>query len=111
MIRRRNRLLRGLHDPTAILRGSLLQRIIRHRRGCPKCGRGQGHSVWVLAVGYPKGVIRHLSLQKQQVPQVRRYLKNFYRWKATLEQICELNRQGLQTDPVNPKPSRRRTCD
>jgi hypothetical protein len=111
VVRWRNRLLRGLPDLTAILRGSLLHRVIRHRRGCPKCDRGQGHSVWVLAVGYPKGVIRHLSLQKQQVPQVRRYLKNFYRWKNTLEQICELNQQGLRTDPVNPKPFRRRTRD
>jgi hypothetical protein len=111
VVRRRNRLLRGLPNLTAILRGSLLQRIIRHRRGCPKCDRGQGHSVWVLAVGYPKGVIRHLSLQKQQVPRVRRYLKNFYRWKNTLEQICELNQRGLRTDPVNPKPPRRRTRD
>jgi hypothetical protein len=109
--RRRDRLLRGLPDLTAILRGSLLQRIIRHRQGCPKCDRGQGHPVWVLAVGYPQGVIRHLSLHKQQVPQVRRYLKNFYRWKNALEQICELNRRLLRTEGVKTKPSRRRTRD
>lgn len=76
VIRRRDRLLRSLPDLRAVLRGSLLQRAIRHRQGCPKCDRGQGHPVWVLAVGYPKGVIRHLSLHKDQVPQVRRFLKN-----------------------------------
>ena len=109
-----NRLLRDLPDLpdlTAILRGSLLQRTIRHRQGCPKCDRGQGHPIWVLAVGYPKGVIRHLSLRKDQVPQVRRYLKNFYRWKNVLEQICELNQQELRPEPKRPQPSRRRRRD
>jgi hypothetical protein len=111
MTQRRDRLLRGLPDLTAILRGSLLQRTIRHRQGCPKCARGQGHPVWVLAVGYPKGVIRHLSLQKEQVPQVRRYLKNFYRLKDILERICELNQHSLRPEQDSPQPSRRHTRD
>jgi hypothetical protein len=104
-------LLRALPDLTAILRGSLLQRTIRHRQGCPKCARGQGHPVWVLAVSYPKGVIRHLSLHKEQLPQVRRYLKNFYRLKDTLERICELNQQLLRPEQDGPQASRRRTRD
>ena len=108
---RPDRLLRGLPDLAAILRGSLLQRTIRHRQGCPKCAGGQGHPVWVLAVGYPKGVIRHLSLQKEQVPQVRRYLKNFYRLKDILERICEFNQRLLRPQPEPPSPSRRRTRD
>jgi hypothetical protein len=111
IIRQRNRLLGGLPDLAALLRGSLLQRTIRHRQGCPKCDRGQGHPVWVLAIGYPKGVIRHLSLRQQQVPQLRRYLKNYYQLKRTLEQICELNQQLLRPEDDQPKPSRRRTRD
>lgn len=111
LVRQRNQLLRGLPDLTAILRGSLLRRIIRHRQGCPKCDGGQGHPVWVLAVGYPKGVIRHLSLPKEEVSQVRRSLKNFYRLKHTLEQICEVNQHLLRPEPATPKPPRRRTRD
>ena len=98
MLRQRDRLLFALPDLKTILRGSLLQRTIRHRQDCPKCDRGQGHPVWVLAVGYPKGVIRHLSLPKEHVPQVRRYLKNFYRLKNILERICELNQQLLRPE-------------
>src|SRR6266550_6784582 len=49
----RKQLLRELPDPTEILRGSLLDRRIFHRRGCRKCRRGEGHRVWVLTVGYP----------------------------------------------------------
>ena len=111
VVQPRDRLLRDLPDLTAILRGSQLQRTIRHRQGCPKCGRGQGHPVWVLAVGYPKGVIRHLSLTKDQVPQVRRYLKNFYRSKNILERICQLNQQLLRPQQDSPQPARRRTRD
>jgi hypothetical protein len=112
IIRQRDRLLGGgLPDLTSLLRGSLLQRTIRHRLGCPKCDRGEGHPVWVLAIGYPKGVIRHLSLRKQQVPQVRRCLKNYYQLKHTLEQICELNQQLLRPEDNKPKPSRRQTRD
>jgi len=110
-VRRRDRLLRDLPDLAAILRGSLLQRTIRHRQGCPKCDRGQGHPVWVLAVGYPKGTLRHLSLSKEQVPQVRRYRKNFYRWKNILERICELNQQLLRPELDSRSPSRRRIHD
>ena len=102
-----DRLLRELPDLTAILRGSLLQRTIRHRQGCPKCERGEGHAVWVLAVGYPKGVIRHISLAKEQVPQVRRQLMNFYRLKVVLEQICEVNQQLLRPEPERSHPARR----
>lgn len=92
------RLLRDLPDLSDILRGSLLQRMIRHRRGCPKCERGEGHPVSVLAVTYPGRRIRHISLSAEQVPQVRRQLENFQRLKAALEQICELNQQALRAD-------------
>ena len=76
-------LLRELPDLSDILRGSLLQRIIRHRQGCPKCERGEGHPVSVLAVTYPGRRIRHISLRAEQVPQVRRQLDNYQRLKAS----------------------------
>jgi len=109
IVGRRNRLLGKLPDLTDILRGCLLERTIRHRQGCPKCNRGEGHPVWVLAIGYPKGRIRHISLRREQVPQVRRQLENYRRLKAALEQICELNQQPLRPD--QGPPSRRRTGD
>jgi len=57
IVQQRGRLLDRLPEAREILRGSLLQRTIRHRTGCPKCARGEGHPVAVLAVGYPGGVI------------------------------------------------------
>ena len=105
--RKRAQLVRNLPDLTDILRGSLLQRIIRHRQRCPKCERGEGHPVSVLAVSYPGGRIRHISLRSEQVPEVRRQLENYQRLKTSLEQICELNQQALRTNVVDSKSGRR----
>ena len=104
------RLLRDLPDLTDILRGSLLQRMIRHRQGCSKCKGGGGHPVWVLAVSYPGGQIRQISLRGEQVPAVRRQLENYQRVKASLEEICELNQQALRAERADSK-SRRRNRD
>ena len=109
-IARRNRLLSHPRDLSAILRGSLLQRTIRHRQGCPKCARGEGHPVWVLTVGYRGGVTRQISLRKELVPQARRWLKNYQKLKATLEQVCDLNQRLLRPDAAEPR-SRRRSRD
>ena len=58
IIRKRDRLLAQLPDARDILRGSLLDRTIRHRTGCKQCEGGGGHPVSVLAIGYPGGQMR-----------------------------------------------------
>ena len=97
-----------LPDLSDILRGSLLERTIRHRQGCPKCERGEGHPVSVLAVSYPGGRKRQISLRPEQVPQVRRQLDNNQRLLEILEQICELSQQALQAESADPKAGRRK---
>ena len=92
----RKRLLRRLPDLSQIVRGSLLKRVIRHRQGCPKCAAGDGHLVWVLAIGYPGGRTRQLSLRVEQVPQVRDWLANYRKSKAILEKVCEVNQRLLR---------------
>jgi hypothetical protein len=107
IIRKRDRLLARLPQASEILRGSLLERTIRHRQGCPKCDRGEGHPAWILAVGYPGRRIRHISLRREQAPQVRRWLENYRRLKDALEEICELNQQLLRAESGQPAPRRR----
>jgi hypothetical protein len=106
LIKRRERLLARLPEAREILRGSLLQRTIRHRTGCHKCARGEGHPVAVLAVGYPGGVIRQLSLPQEQVAHVRRCLANYHKLKAALEKVCELNQQLLRSEKAEAKTRR-----
>ena len=102
-LRKRDRLAAGLPSATDILRGSLLQRVIRHRSGCPKCNRGEGHPVAVLAVGYPGARIRQICLRKDQVPYVRRCLANYQKLKTAIERICELNQQLLRVESGDKK--------
>ena len=98
-IRKRNRLVEQLPQAAEILRGSLLERTIRHRDGCPKCARGEGHHVSVLTVGYPGGVVRQISLRKEQAGHVKQCLENYYKLKAALEKICELNQKLIRLKP------------
>ena len=103
----RQRVLRRLPDLREVVRGSLLERVIRHRRGCPKCAAGDGHPVWVLTVGYPGGRTRQVSLRAEQVSQVRAWLANYHQLKATVEQVCELNQRLLRPESPRPAPRRR----
>jgi hypothetical protein len=91
----RDRLAHQLPNPAQIVRGSLLRRTIRHRRGCPKCQAGGGHLVWVLTVTYRGGKTRQFSLRPEQRAQVRQWVRNYQRLKRHLEAICELNHQLL----------------
>ena len=96
--RKRDKLAANL--PTGeLLRGSLLQRTIRHKSGCPKCDRGEGHPVLVLAVSEPGGKVRHISLRPEQKPLVEEWLKNYHRLKDQIEEVCQLNQTLLRPEP------------
>jgi len=96
---KRDRLAANLPDGAEILRGSLLERIIRHKQGCTRCARGEGHPVLVLNVNYPGGKNRQISLHPEQKDQVERWLENYQRLKNRLEEICELNHVLLRPEP------------
>lgn len=101
-----DRLLARLPSLAEILRGSLLRRLTFHSRGCAKCARGLGHPQWVLNVNYPGGSNRQISLRRNQLPQVRQWLKNYRQTKKTLEAVCELNQLSLRADPSRHKTSK-----
>jgi hypothetical protein len=94
----RAKLAAALPSTTDILRGSLLQRRIRHRSGCAVCAHGPGHLVSVLTVSYPGGRTKQISLRPGQKPLVQQWLRNYRKLKASLERICELNHQLLRAE-------------
>ena len=101
IIRKRDSLLARLPDASDILRGSLLERNNRHGAGrCKRCDSGGSHAVSVLAIGYPGGRMRQISLRKEQTAHVKQCLENYYALKAALEEICELNQQLLRAKPA-----------
>lgn len=97
-LRRKRALAADLPPLTEILRGSLLQRIIRHKKGCPKCARGGGHPVWVLTIGYAGGRTKQFSIRPELKSQVEQWLHNYQRLKANLEAICEANHAFLKPE-------------
>ena len=90
-----------------ILRGSLIERMVHHTRGCTICADGGWHPLWVLTVGYAGGRTRQLSLRREQVEGVRRWLGNYHKLREALEAICELNHALLRPDDAAPRRARR----
>lgn len=55
VLQKRRKVVATLPGPEEVLRGSLLERTIFHKKGCSRCEAGEGHKVWVLTVTYPGG--------------------------------------------------------
>ena len=92
----RDKLARSIESPVEILRGSLLQRTIRHKKGCQTCARGGGHPAWVLSINYAGGRNKQISIRPEEKEQVERWLANYHELRETLENICELNHVVLR---------------
>ena len=97
-LRAREKLLSRLPVTGELVRGSLLERTVRHTKDCLKCARGEGHHVFVLTVSYPGGRTKQISLSAEQKPLVQQWLRNYRKLKATLERICELNHKLLRPE-------------
>ena len=106
LIATRQALVSQLPVSGEILRGSLVQRRVRHSRGCTICAAGGGHPLSVLTVTYAGGRTRQLSLRREQVEEVRRWLDNYHKLRAALEEICELNHGLLRPDDGAPQRTR-----
>ena len=106
-LRTRQKLVDDLRLTGELVRGSLLERTVRHRSGCRKCARGGGHRVFVLTVSYPGGRTRQLGVGREWVGEVRRWLHNYQDLKQTVEAICELNHDLLRRDRTRTKAGRK----
>ena len=102
-LRAREKLLSKLPVTGELLRGSLLERTVRHTKDCPKCARGEGHRVFVLTVSYAGGRTRQISVRRERVPEVRRWLDNYQKLKETIETICEINHDLLRPEKTAAK--------
>jgi hypothetical protein len=90
-----------------IVRGSLIERMVRHSSGCTICAGGGGHPLSVLTVGYAGGRTRQFSLRGEQVDAVRQWLGNYHKLKEAIEAICELNHALLRADDAAPRRARK----
>jgi hypothetical protein len=98
VVQKRRKLAASLPAPEEVLRGSLLERTVRHSKGCARCERGEGHRVLVLTVTYPGGRNKQFSIRPEQKQLVERWLANYQEWKRKMEEICELNHDLLRPE-------------
>src|SRR5438046_8609240 len=99
----RDKLVNKLPVTGELVRGSLLERTVRHRKDCPKCARGEGHQVFVLTVTYPGQRTRQFSVRRERVAEVRRWLSNYQELKKAIEAVCELNHDLLRPERAASK--------
>jgi hypothetical protein len=104
----RGRLVNELPITGEVLRGTLLERVVRHKSGCPKCARGEGHQVFVLTVTYPGGRTRQFSVRRERAAEIRRWLANYQKLKGAIEAICEFNHDLLRTRATALKGGRKK---
>jgi hypothetical protein len=88
-IRTRGKLVSKLPISGELLRGTLLERTVP---------RGEGHQVFVLTVSYPGGRTRQISVRRERVAEVRRWLSNYQELKEAIEAICQLNHDLLRPE-------------
>jgi hypothetical protein len=96
----RRRLVPLLPNPSAILPGSLLSRMVRcNKPGCRYCekGTGKGHGpIWILSISLGNRRVRQIPIPSELKPQVEEGLRAFARMHELLKQIAALNVELLK---------------
>lgn len=106
LIATRQALVSQLPVTGEILRGSVVERTVRHSRGCTICAGGGGHPLSVLTVTYAGGRTRQFSLRREQIEEGRRWLGNYHKLREALEEICEFNHALLRPEGGAPRRTR-----
>lgn len=82
-----------LPDWPELIRGSLLRTFLTCGKKTCRCHAGFKHGpYWYLSVNHG-GKTRMRKLQRDQVPRVRKAIKNYNRWWKTCLKIFELSTQ------------------
>jgi hypothetical protein len=93
----RKRLALQVPDPSIVLAGSLLSRMIHcNKPGCRVCqkGKGPGHGpIWILSVSLGGGRVRQIPIPKHLKPEVQAGLERFAEIQKRLKQIAAINQE------------------
>ena len=91
----RKRLVQQMPDPSAILPGSLLSRMVRcNKPGCRFCekGKGKGHGpIWILSVSLGNRRVRQIPIPGELKTEVEEGLQTFAQIQKVLKQIGQVN--------------------
>jgi hypothetical protein len=91
----RKQLLRRVPDPSTILPGSLLSRMVRcNKAGCRFCekGKGKGHGpIWILSVSLGNRQVRQIPVPMELKKEVEKSLRAFAQMQKLLKQVAQVN--------------------
>ena len=76
------------------------------RRAAPNARGVKG--IKCLTVTYPGGRTRQISVRRERVAEVRRWLSNYQELKEAIEAICELNHDLLRPERTARKTRSKR---
>lgn len=96
----RKQLLQQMPDPSTILPGSLLSRMVRcNKPGCRFCekGKGKGHGpIWILSVSLGNRQVRQIPIPSELKKEVEESLRAFAQAQTLLKQIAQVNLELLK---------------
>jgi len=96
----RKRLLQQMPDPSTVLPGSLLSRMVRcNKPGCRFCkkGKGKGHGpIWILSVSLGNRQVRQVPIPSELKEEVEESLRAFAEAQSLLNQIAQVNLELLK---------------
>ena len=91
----RKQLVRLMPDPSTILPGSLLSRMVRcNKAGCRYCekGKGKGHGpIWILSVSLGNRRVRQVPIPGEMKKEVEESLRASAQMQKLLKQIALVN--------------------
>jgi hypothetical protein len=91
----RKQFVQRMPDPSTILPGSLLSRMVRcNKPGCRFCekGKGKGHGpIWILSVSLGNRQVRQIPIPSEMKKEVEESLRAFAQMRKILKQIAQVN--------------------
>ena len=95
LIASRQKLVQQMPDPSTVLPGSLLSRMVRcNKPGCRFCekGKGEGHGpIWILSVSLGNRQVRQVPIPGEMKKEVEASLRAFAQMQKLLKQIAGVN--------------------
>src|SRR6202789_2561985 len=100
LIASREKLVQQMPDPSSIVPGSLLSRMVRcNKAGCRFCekGKGKGHGpIWILSVSLGNRQVRQIPIPGEMMKEVEDSLRAFAQMQKLLKQIAGVNLELLK---------------
>jgi hypothetical protein len=96
----REKFVQQMPDPSTVLPGSLLSRMVRcNKAGCRFCekGKGKGHGpIWILSVSLGNREVRQIPIPGEMKKEVEDSLRAFAQMQKLLKQIAGVNLELLK---------------